>query len=82
LPDSNLEECGKIQVNKQYLLIVERLTRMPHVQKVESLNLKGRPNITQHYKRFVTASAFMQVVVLSSRYESKMGTANSLQASV
>jgi len=60
--------------------MAEPLTRVPRVREVESSNPKGRPNLTQHCKRFATASTFTQVAVLPWRYDGEMGIANSLHA--
>jgi len=40
------------------------------------------PDLTQHYKRFATASISTQVVVMPWRYDAEMSTTNSLHASV
>jgi len=61
--------------------MAERLTRLPRVREVEISFLKGRPNLTQRCKRFVTASTSTQVAVLLWCYDVEMGTANSLHAS-
>jgi len=58
-----------------------RLTRMPRVREVEMSFPKGRPNLTQRYKRFSTASTSTQVAVLPWHYDTEIGNANSLRAS-
>jgi len=67
--------------NNATTALVERLTRVPRVRKVDSLNLKGRPNLTQLCKRFATTSTSTQVAVLPWRYDAEMGKANSLHPS-
>jgi len=57
------------------------LKLLPRVRKVESSNPKGRPNLTQHCKRFSTASTTAQVSMLLWSYDAEMDTANSLHAS-
>jgi len=61
--------------------IAELLTRMPRVREVESWKPKGQPNLAQRYKRFATASTSTQAAELPWRYDTEMGTANSLHAS-
>jgi len=61
--------------------MAEQLTRVPRVREIESSNPKGRPNLTQRCQRFTTASTSTQVTVLPWRYDTEMGTANSLHAS-
>jgi len=58
----------------------QRLTRLPRVQEVESLNPKARPNLTQRCKWFATASTSTQVAVLPWRYDAELGIVNSLLA--
>jgi len=58
--------------------MVEQLTRVPRMREVESSNLKGRPILTQRWKRFATASTSKQIAMLPWRYDVEMGTANSL----
>jgi len=62
--------------------MTERITPVPRVREVESSFAKARPNLTQRYKRFATASTSTQVAVLPWRYDAEMSTANSLHASV
>jgi len=57
------------------------LTHVFRVRKVESLNPKGWPNLTQRCKRFAIASTSTQVAVLPWRYDAEMVTANSSHAS-
>jgi len=54
---------------------------VPRVRVVESSDPNGRPNLAQRCKRFATASSSTQVAVLTWRYDTEMGTANSLHAS-
>jgi len=61
--------------------MAKQLMHVPHVQEEESLNSKGRPNLTKHCKRFTITSTSMQVAVLPWCYDVEMGTANSLHAS-
>jgi len=61
--------------------MAEMLTRVPHVPEVESSKPKGRPSLTQRYKRFNTASTSTQAAVLPWRYVAETDSANSLQAS-
>jgi len=58
----------------------KRLTRVPLVREVESLNPKDWPNLTQRCKPFATVSTSTQMAVLPWRYDAEMGTANSLHA--
>jgi len=53
--------------------MTERLTRVPHVRKVEKSNPKGRPNLTQRCKRFAFASTSTQEAVLPWSYDAEMG---------
>jgi len=71
-------------LEKHYSFVVsmaERLTRVPREQEVENSFLKGLPNLTQHCKRFTTASTSTQVAGMPWRYDAGMGTTNSLHAS-
>jgi len=45
------------------------------------VQISDQPNPTRHCKRFATASTSTQVAVLPWRYDTVMGTANSLHAS-
>jgi len=60
--------------------MVEQLTRVPRVGRF-GVQIPDRPNLTQRYKRFATASTSTQVAVLPWRYNAEMGTANLLHAS-
>jgi len=60
---------------------IERLTRVPRVREVESLNPNGRPNLRQRCKQFATVLTSTKVAVLPWRYNAEMGPANSLHAS-
>jgi len=58
--------------------MAKRLTLVPHVREVR---IQGRPNHTQRYKRFATASTSTKVAMLPWRYDAELGTVNSLRTS-
>jgi len=60
--------------------MIEELTRVLCSKKTR-VQIPGRSNLTQSYKRFATSSTSAQVAALPWRYEAKMGTVNSLHAS-
>jgi len=60
--------------------MAERLTRGLMCERF-GVQIPDQPNLTQHCKRFATASTSTNVAVLPWRYDAEMGSANSLHAS-
>jgi len=51
------------------------------VNRISGVQIPDRPNLTKLCKWFATASTSTQVAVMPWRYDTEMGTANSLHAS-